>query len=361
MRVVIFDLKFMNYIYHSTPTPTMETLLLSGYEKQEGNHPIFTDEPPNFARYNKVYIVKDEANLFHDPDWLKHECVVLIGKGWEGSEEWNDEWEEAIPDMTIYDNWIQNWLKKYPKFSENRLMPFFKKPFKIKQAGSIYYPKFNEALIIDNDLHEWDKGYETLKEIDSNKFMLLSPLVLDNKWQDALELFELRTIRRGNFWATMDLSKYSKEDIQDAINIYNEFKPGRMFRIKATDVAYTDKQWIQRLDFDYWALGEFRMQANKRLFFYPSGHSGLDIERVIKEFKRWAAKDNGYKKNSLFDYMIYDGCRNTEQMARFLHNPYKYIEEKRHGKNKFIELMPLIEKNPRIMDIITKSYPKGAC
>ena len=358
MRVVIFDIKFGNYIYHSTPTPSKETLLLSGYHKERGDEVVLTDSLPNFAIYDKVYLVKQNPFLFSDPSWTQPLNIACVGKGWGGMEVWKEEWDKASPDMEIYRQWINRWTTKYPKFSEKRLRPFFQKPVKIKQGDRIVMPSEQKCLIIDDDIIEWDPKYETMKEIDV-KHSLLTPLVLDGRWKEALEYFEQRSLIRDKFWATFDINKTTEEDLKQALEIFKEISPSRMFRIKATVQAWSDQEWIEVLEWTYKVLEDFRMECGKRLFIEPVGHEGLMIERVIKELKRWCAKDNGYRRNSLFDYMIYDGCRDTKQIAEFLYEPYEYIAAKKHGQNKFSELIPIIKKYPEVMDIITKSYSKG--
>ena len=354
MIVPIFDIRFGTYIYHSTPNPTTETLLLAGYEKEQGNIPMLTTSPPEFSRYKRVYIVKDTEDLFYDPEWLKYGNVVLVGPGWAETEH-NPEWEEALPDMEIYAQWIANWRERYPKFSANRLVKFYMKPHKLQQGKRIVLPK-EESLIIDR--HP-EQNIEALSEIDK-KHYLLNPLKIDGLWAEALEYFAQRVVVRNNFWARINLAEYDENSTQEAIEIYNSYKPGRMFRIKAYDFAKTDEEWIERLRFAYWFFGEFRMQSKKRLFYEPIGHEGLFIERVIKEYKRWCAKDMGYKKNSLFDYMLYDGMRTLDLVASVLYDPYEHTFRKRQGSNKFSQLIPIIETYPEVMDIITKSYPQGA-
>lgn len=360
MRIVIFDLKFTNYIYHSTPSPSMETILISGYYKSKGAQVIFSDTIPDFGVYDKVYIVKDAPNLFHHPEWLSYTNVYPVGRYWEGIEPTYDiDWESGMPDINIYQNWVENWIKKYPSYNPKRLNSFFRRPVKLKQGNKITAPEGDNLLIIDNDLHIWDKECKVLSELNVKSMKLLYPMILDGRWEEALKCFSLKHIYRGDFWAEMNFEYYDEEKIKEVIEIFNKYKPGRLFRIKCHVSGQSNQEWVELIPRIYKLLEDFRMDAGKRIFIEPHGIENFQFPRILQELKRWTGKDMGYTKNSLFDYMVFDGCRDVFKMAEFFQDPYDYLEKKKHGKNKFIELIPFIETYPELMDVITKSYGKA--
>lgn len=359
MRIVIFDLLLSSLTFHSTPRPTMEGLLISGYHKSCGDQVLLTDEPPNFALYDRIYIIKDAPELFHDPEWLTHDNVILVGRYWDGMGEWKEEWDTALPDRYLYEGWAENWMKRYPTVAKDRMESFFRRPVKLKQGKNIIIPEGNDLIIIDNDMHIWDKDGKVLKEVPMRNGWLLYPIKLDGRWKSGLDIFEARHLKRRNLWTEFDLNNSTDEDLHEAQMLLTERPPGRMFRIKMHFEARTNSEWLEVLPRAYQTLADFRNNCGKRLWAEPHYITAFDYPRILTELKRWSAMNAGYNKNSLLDYMLFDGCRNTEKLAEFLAEPYDYIKKKKHGKNKFIELVPFMEEYPELVEIISTSYKKA--
>lgn len=360
MKVVIYDIFLGTMIFHSTPRPTMLGMLISGFHKSRGDQVLLTDEMPDVGLYDKIYLLKDAPDLFHDPQWLIQDRVIPVGKYWEGVIPiWNPEWELALPDTRLYQNWANNWIARYPTITKSRLESFYRTPVKMKQGNNIKVPEGNNLIIIDDDIDEWDENYEILKNSPIKNAILLYPLKLDGKWDAVLDTFSQKHLKRQYFWADMNFKNYNEDEINKAIEIYQKYAPGRMFRIKCHVEGNSNEEWIELIPKIYYFLERFRLECTKRVFIQPHGIDNFEFPRILTELKRWTAKDMGYAKNSLFDYMVYDGCRNVEKMAELLCDPYAYIAGKKLGKNKFVELIPFVEKYPELMDVITKSYNKA--
>lgn len=358
MRIVIFDVLLSTVIFHSTPRPTMPALLISGWHKSQGHQVLLTDEPPSFALYDQVYIVKDAPELFHEPEWLTYNNVSLVGKGWEGMEIWNPEWETALPDRHLYQNWAENWMKRYPTISPERMESFFRRPVKLKQGKNIVVPEGRDLLIIDDDMHIWDKDGSVLKEVPMKNGWLLYPVRMNGRWEAGLEIFNAKHLKRRNLWFDFDFNTSPPEELKAAQDLLHSKPPGRMMRIKMHFQARSNNEWVELIPQVYQTLADFRNNCGKRIWAEPHYISHFSHPRILTELKRWTSMNAGYNKNSLLDYMLFDGCRNTEKIAEFVQDPYAYIAQKKHGKNKFVELVPFMETYPELVDIISTSYSK---
>lgn len=362
MKIAIFDLQFANYIYHSAPRPSMYTMLISGYHKTKGHAVSLLWKVPDFGSFDIVYINKDDYDLFHDPSWLTYENVKCVGGFWgEIDTFYNEDWEEAMPDLQIYKGWTEMMQEKYSTYSDKKLELFTKyKPVKIKQKNRITSPEGENLLIIDNDMHIWDKDCKILQELNINKSVILYPFELDGRWDAVLEAVACRHLRRDKMWANMNIENYNDESIQDAIDIWNKYKIGRMFRIKLHVKGEVSSDWESLIPTALKVMKEFRMQSKKRLFFTPHQMETFSHPRILMEMKRWSGKDMGYAKNSVFDYILYDGIRDINKIIEFLEEPYEYVNKKKHGTNKLIEVLDFIETYPELIEYITESYPQGA-
>ena len=360
MRVLIFDLLLARTTFHTTPRPTMAALLISGWHKSQGHTVVLADEMPNFNLYDKVYIIKDDKELFHDPKWLTYDNIVLVGQYWNMPTYWNREWNEAIPDQFLYQNWATNWMERYPSISKTRMENFFRKPVKIKQGNRIIVPEGDNLLIIDNDMHIWDRKGEILRDAPIRNASLLYPLQLDRRWDAVLDIFNQRHIKRRTLWTRFSGNKMSDEDLETAISVLHKHKPSRMLRIKMHLEAFSHEEWCELIERAYFILEEFRMKAAKRIWVDLNYIDYFNHPRVLLELKRWTAMNAGYKNNSLFSYIVYDSCRNFENMVDFFYDPYEFIRQGKKGTNVLKPLVKFIEDCPELMDIITVDYGKAA-
>ena len=358
IKILIYDLLLASMIFHSTPHPSKSGMLISGWHKSQGDSVVLTDTTPDFERYDIVYIIKDSVELVHEPHWFKHNNIVLVGKGWPAPV-WETEWETAMPDQFLYRGWADAWRAKYPTVLEKRMESFYRKPVLLRQNGKIVLPeKEDRLLIIDDDLHIWDKDGEVLCQVKTKYSLLLYPIKLDGRWEAALKVFEKRHLLRANLWFEFD-STISDEELQQACDLLNLHKPGRMMRIKMHSWANSDEEWRQEIPNIYRKLEKFRNEVGRKIWSVPHNINSYTHTRILKEFKRWTAMNQGYNNNSLFTYIVYDGCRDMIAMAEFFKDPYDYVAKKRRGTNKFGELIKFIEEEPELMDIITTSYQRG--
>lgn len=362
-NVLIFDLSFMTYIYHSTPQASMYPMLISGWHKSRGDNVGFIDEVPSFKLYDIVYIVKDGRDLFHDPNWLTHDNVVPVGEDWkkEGIEPfYNTEWELAPPDNTIYWAWLDDWVQRYPKYNKNRLEHFYRIPHKCFRKGKFYLPTEKNTIIIDRDYQKYDPDFSEILKAELVDLRFAHSLVLDGAWEEVLYFIAQRTTTREYIKLTMNFENYDDKSIQEAIEIWNKYKQGRMVRINLYITADSHEEWRESLKKLYLWLGWFRMLSKKRIAVYPYAVEKFKHPRVLTEYKRWTGRSVGVNKNSLIDYMLYDGCRDTQKILDFLEDPYLYVQNKRQGTNKFKDLLTFAEEEQELLYIFSESYPQGA-
>jgi len=359
-RVLIFDLQFQNYVYHSTPQPSMFSMLVAGFHKAKGHSVTFTDtEPKVFNEYDIVYINKDEDDLFHKPQWLKYPNVVLIGRYWEGlNTTYNLEWEKYPPDITIYHGWLNRRAIKYPKYNPERLEHFYYEPVKIRQGARLTAPSGNKLLIIDFDLEESDPLFEHISNnVSAKRVSFLYPISLDKNPKQKLAF--LRTTRdfvsKKNLWLVLsDLpTEEQQEEFFDAIKTY---PPLSEARIKLDIKRDTNEGWLEVLPKIIHFIGKARQEFRERILVYPRNQYTFKYPRILQELKRWTGSRLTYEKNTCIDYILVDGCRNTSNILSFLEDPVDYIEKKRQGTNKLFEVYDFILEYPEIALALTAPY-----
>lgn len=360
-KIAILDLNFMTYSYHSTPQASMYVMLLSGWHKAKGDTVSFADSYPDVKMYDKVYIVKDRLGLEHISSWLIPSNVIPVGNYWdkEGIESVYDEkWETTPPDNTIYWGWLDRWTTRYQKYNKERLAHFYLEPIKIRQNGKNYWPDGEKYLILDNDMEEWDPEFEEMSEQFMQKVRFAYPISLDGRWEAVLKFIKHGPCSRTDLWLEMDYQNYpTDQDYQDAADIWAKYNLGRMLKLRLNVRCNSHTEWLEAVEKIYRGLAIFRMTGKKRLRVQPFNIESFNHPRILTELKRWTGRTQGYAKNSLFDYTLFDGARGTVKIEEFLKDPYGYTERSRFGTNKFIEVLEFIEKEPELFYIITESYP----
>ena len=361
-QIVIFDLNFMTYTYHSTPQASMYAMLISGWHKSRGDNVIFSDEPPNYSLYDIVYIIKDRIGVEHVNSWLIPENVVPVGNFWErdGIEAfYNKEWETTPPDNTIYWGWMDRWTERYKKYNKRRLEHFYRTPVKIKQKDKIVWPQGAGYLILDNDIRDWDPAFLEFMEQDLKQIRFAYPIPVDGRWREVMEFLTLKQANREFLFLDMNYENYIDEDFIEAADIWTEFKLGRMVRLHLNVELHTQEQWLEAIPRIYGVLGDFRMKGKKMVRVQPFNIDSFSHPRILKELKRWSGRSIGYAKNSLFDYILFDSIRDTKLIEFFLRDPYGYLEKGRFGVNKLGDVVKFAEEFPDLMYCISKSYPQA--
>lgn len=354
MRIAIFDLQFMNYVYHSTPSPSAIAMLASGYHKSKGDEVVLVDAPPQFEAYDRVYINKDELDLFHDPSWLLHPNVVPIGRYWDGLEEYNREWETAPADILLYRGWVERWLDRYKKYNPDRLKHFYFKPHKLFRNGKFYPPKEEGLLILDDDLTEHEEIWDIIQEHPKQHY--LYPFILKQGQKiDFKKAFEV--LGFSNFFVGKRTLEFRgiphEEELKEILKAYDEFRPTRLLILKLILIEHNDEDWIKTLEKTISFLARFR-KVGRRVSVYPISLHEFKYPRVLQELKRWTGFNTAYNNNTCLDYILIDACRSLDRTFDFLNDPFKYLEEGRQGTNKLKEIVEIIQKDPQIIHIISE-------
>ena len=354
LRIGLFDLQFLKYMNLSTPYPSTAGLLVAGYHKTQRDKVVLLDKVPNFSLYDIVYIIKDDWDLYHDPEWLRHKNVKLIGRYWDSSiSTWESAWLETPPDMQPYQKWAETWLKRYPFYKKQRIAHFWYKPVLLNTGTKILNPDDFEVLLIDYNLHELDNDYTILKELHSPYIKMLHPLNVTHNTELAFEFLKQPNIPRGSLWITIDANAEPVE-MQRMIDTWNKFRLGRMVRIKVWIEAHNDEDWEKELRMIIPFLANWREQAGKRIYVEPVDIFTYSHPAILIALRRWTGKDMGYAYNSLLDYLIYDSIQNNDKIIQFLQEPYEYIETKQRGYNKMADLVKFIEEEPELSFLISK-------
>ena len=359
-KIAILDLNFMTYSYHSTPQASMYVMLISGWHKAKGDSVSFADAYPDTKMYDKVYIVKDRLGLEHISSWLIPHNVFPVGNYWdkEGIESFYDEdWETTPPDNTIYWNWLDRWTTRYPKYNKIRLAHFYLEPVKIRQKGKNYWPSGADYLILDNDMEEWDPEFLEMLDQPISRVRFAYPIPLDGRWDAVLKFIKYGPCLRTDLWLEMDYENYpTEEDYQAAADIWVKYSLGRMLKLRLNVKCNSHEEWSEAIPKIYKGLAIFRLTGKKRLRVQPYNIETFNHPRILMELKRWTGRTQGYAKNSLFDYILFDGTRDMTRVEKFLTDPYEYTNNGRFGTNKFKEVLRFIEAEPELFYVITESY-----
>lgn len=362
-KIAILDLNFMTYSYHSTPQASLYAMLISGWHKAQGDTVSFADNPPDPKFFDKIYIIKDRPGVGHLSSWLIPNNVILVGNYWdkEGIESFYDEdWETTPPDNTIYWGWLDRWTERYPKYNRERLNHFYLEPIKVRQKGKNYWPQGEKFLILDNDMEQWDPSFTEMLEQPIEKVRFAYPIPVDGRERDVLSFIKYGPCMRTDLWLEMDYINYpTLEDYEKAAAIWAEYSLGRMLKLRLNFECKTHAEWAEAIPRVYDGIAAFRMIVKKRVRVQPFNIESFDYPRVLIELKRWTGRAQGYAKNSLFDYILFDGTRGMERVEGFLTDPYEYIKKKRLGTNKFKEILVFMENEPDLFYKITESYPQA--
>ncbi len=363
MKVLIIDVAMMNMKYVNTLMPSSTVALISGYHKGIGDSVslLLPTSPFQPEVYDKCYIVNDSRHEYEiKEEWGDYPKAELVGKFYiklDLAEE-KAEWSDYPPDFEIYHPFIDYWRHKFPSYNLSRLEIFFQVPFKMFRGGDVFYPTFDDVVIIDMDIDTWDPDFQHLSSLERRGIRFNNPLPIKHNIRGALELFDLRTIQRKSFWAEFEITAEDDLDyIYQMAKTCGELNPGRMFRIKMWAEAPNDQEWQKLIIKVYKALEYFRLLSTKRLYFEPLNYKNgeTNFPHVIQFTKRWCAKQ-GFKKNSALDYIIYDGLQTIDNMVKFLTEPEEFSKTNVKAKN----LLNFIKNYPNLAYVLSQSYGIGA-
>jgi hypothetical protein len=353
LRVGLFDLQLLKYVYVNTPYPSTAGLLLAGYHKAENDQVILLDKIPNFNLYDIVYIIKDDWDLYHEAEWLRYDKVVLVGRYWDSSiSTWKPEWTEALPDMTPYRKWAELWLERYPSYKAERIDHFWYTPVLLKTNKRILNPEGEKILLIDYRLDSIDADYSTLMSLNIKSLQMLHALNVTNNTRYAFQFLKQKNIVKRGLWLTID-TNITQTAMLDIIQAWKEFKLGRMARIKLWITAKDDVEWKEELYYIINLLALWREQAGKRLFIEPVDLYSYSYPDILIALRRWTGRDMGYAYNSLIDYLIYDSIKDNKSIIDFFIDPYEYISNKRLGWKKMQSLVTFIEEQPELTQLLS--------
>ena len=93
-RILLYDLKLESYVYHSTPCPSMEGVVVAGYHSAIGDKVTLTDRLIDWRHYDIIYIIGDNESLVYDPEWLGDSRVVPLGKAFGNHNAYDPKWEQ---------------------------------------------------------------------------------------------------------------------------------------------------------------------------------------------------------------------------------------------------------------------------
>lgn len=355
-QVYIIDVKLATYIYHSTPAPNSLVCIIAGYHKAQGDSVMLSHIPIKGENIVNYIVADDKYNeLVINEDFFQYDNTIPIGRSFGAQCQFKEEWKNFPPDITIYNNFYTTWTNKYPKYNITRLRRFLKTPFQVKRQGKFYEPPSNVLILDYVDLELLTFLAEcNCKHLD----FVNAPEIKDvDTFEAFLLLYKIGMINGGDCKVELDWEYVKYANITKKLQLlWQQYRCGRMVVLRLrVDVSNASSQDI--IDIYNW-IGDWRMNCGKRIGLYPA-----NIEnnyRLWTEFKRWTNGRAGYNKNSLIDYILYDGCRDINDIALFLFDPYSYLDGKKMGSNKLWWVLDLFEQGEHdLIETLTTSYPRG--
>ena len=333
-------------------------MLITGYHKAKGDVVNLTDKEISWRSYDVIYIVADREGLFYDAEWLKDNRVVPVGKAFGSLAKYKPEWEIYPPDNSLYAEWADARIAKYPKYNPARLSTFYLKPIKVMRNGEYNPPNDPETAycIIDNDWEVWDKDCSLASTWEmSSSSCFLYPLKMTDREEEVLEFVSLRTIRRSYLWGELDFNYYrDEENRRKYAEAWKKYPVGRMFRQRMYITANSKKGWERVIGDAYEMVEELKGTSGKRVLVTPYGIPPAPLDRVATELSRWSSSANGANnKYSLFDIMLYETVMSATNAADLLVDPYKYVEQRRQGTNKIKVLLQSFKEFPEMWERLT--------
>jgi hypothetical protein len=302
------------------------------------------------------YIVADDR--FNEdvmyPELFEVENTFTVGRAFKNSY-YNPEWEKYPPDLTIYDNFVRDWKRRYPKYNEIRLNAYSLTPFLIRRNGVCFSPPAN-SLILDSIIDE--EILEVMLNCGAKNCIFANNPVIQSTshFELLLRTYKSKVYRGGDFKVEIDWTQEFKDNMNTYMELWAEYSCGRMFVIRIRIDAITATRQ-DKIDI-YNTLGRWRLEVGKRLAVYAA--NPMDDYRFWTEIKRWSSSRAGYSKNSLIDYIIYDACRNIKTIAYFLDEPEEYILREKMGTNKLWWVVDLFKSgDDELIRTLTTSYDKG--
>lgn len=354
-KVLLYDLKLESYVYHSTPLPTMEGIVIAGYHSAIGDRVTLTDKKVDWRHYDIIYIIADTPGLAYDPAWLGDSRVVPIGVAFGNANAYDPQWERYPLNSRPYINWAEGWKLKYPKYNPERLNAFYLEPHKVMQDGR-YVPPKGTVLIIDNDWHKWDHDCSLASTWDIQGAMFLYPLEMTGRERDVLEFLEKRTVRRSNLWGHLDYHYYQDPaHLANYVNAWKEFPIGRMFRQRMYITAHSEVGWRKAIIFSYNLVNDLKGPTRKRIMLKFYGDIPPKYERLLTELSRWSsAASSSSNYYSFVDFMLFEMTRSDKLAGELLADPYQYIEKGSRGTNKLKEIVPVLLEDEELLRILMK-------
>lgn len=355
MKIYIFDLQYANYTKASTPKPSASVMLASGYHKAKGDTVIFSSEPPkNFAIYDLIYINKDIEGLFHLQEWLDYPNVKPIGDFWHKDEIYFDErWTEFQPDITIYHDWIKNFMAAVPRKREKLFETFFEyTPFLMKRKNGIVEPSGDKILILDRNWASWENGFELISELDIKKIRFVYPIPIDSDYEKACSLiYNCKNIIRDHVW--LELTGIIPKDKQiDMARTFKKYKLGRNIKVKwKLDFENLDAWWSNLLPAAD-MFETFLREGKKYLFCSAPEHLYLpdeELKALWGQFQNWTLFRLKNTRNNVIDNWIFYGISDYNKIMEFLKDPITFVSKKQKGQASMTRLLNLIEREPHIV------------
>ena len=348
-RILLYDLKLESYVYHSTPCPSMEGVVVAGYHSAIGDKVTLTDRLIDWRHYDIIYIIGDNESLVYDPEWLGDSRVVPLGKAFGNHNAYDPKWEQYPLNSRPYVLWAQKWQAKYPKYNPERMSHFYIPYHKLMVGGEYQAPpKGSTSLILDQDWLDFDPNCNKAMQWGSRWNVLVHPLKLDGKEKAVFDLLESGNIRNAGTQIHMSLAHY--RDKRNLARFFEEWEAhsigSKRFAGSLILKAYTEQAWRDAIIEAYHIHTSVTNRTGIRLQIRAIGEIPVKYQRLLSEMRRWSYGAGGASLYySPMDYFLFEAIRSDDRAGDFLQNPILYVAEDRQGSNKFKTLWPAIEKD----------------
>ena len=360
-NIAILDLQMGIARWASTLKASYYVTMLSGYHKRRGDYVVYLSAPVNFDKFDKVYLIYEQPELFYNAEWATMGNVVFLGEYSPiPTPKLPKSVQSATPDLSIYTEWLDAWLEKYPTLAENKYDVFKQTPVVLKSNNHFNSFDFSDQdiSIMDADIDTWTtEQFNWLNELNAHSIRFAYPLhfTLD-KMGGWLKLIKTLPIIRSKLWARVNIEDLPDEkSVAEFCKIYKENYVGRFLRIRLHfgNELWDEETWWDKLEWALYILQQFRYYTKQRITLEINYRNSFTYPSILTMAKRWSGSNDTYWRDSPLDYYIYDFCKTPVHFAAAIQDIELFAKSGRY-LNELVEVLKT--KPERLMGLYSQSY-----
>ena len=357
--IAILDLQMGLMRWAKTVRASYYVAVLSGYHKAKGDFVTYLTAPDDLDRYDKVYFIYEEPELFFNAEWARLSNAVFLGEYSPiPPKQLPPNVASATPDFSIYTPWLDAWLGKYSTLAEDQYIALMYTPVVLDRNNILPYTGQN-ITILNPDLHTWTpEQIAELKTLEARTIKFAYPLPFKLKQMGSwLQLIkQMPSISRKKLWASVHINElYDESRVAEFCKIYKENYVGRFLRIRLHfgDELWEDETWWRQLETALYILQQFRYYTKQRITLEIAYRNSFSYPAILTMAKRWSGSNDTYWRDSPLDYFLYDTCKDKVRFAAAIQNLSDYAKNNQY-LNTLVEVLNTCPE--RLMGMYSKSF-----